>query len=97
MSKQKTPTIDLMDDDFGCVLNCAVRYALGRRTYMPSLVCDYIKPLLPYLNNRTVWCFKQDIQDHKRLGFSYGDGCDERTWMDFLDAVNKEYQSRPQT
>lgn len=30
--------IDPHDDDFGVICNCAVRYAVGRRTYMPSLV-----------------------------------------------------------
>ena len=35
------------DDDFGgAVLNCAVRYALGRMSYMPNLVMDEI--ILPY-------------------------------------------------
>ena len=54
---QSKPQIDLSDDNFGAVLNCAVRYAIGRRTYMPGLVIDYITPLLPYLNNKTLWCF----------------------------------------
>ena len=32
---------DPSSDHFGTVCNCAVRYCLGRRTYMPSLVCGY--------------------------------------------------------
>lgn len=42
------------DDDFGAVLNCAVRYCIGRRTYMPKLVIDYIMPLLSFLSKRSV-------------------------------------------
>ena len=35
------------EDDFGgAVLNCAVRYALGRMSYMPGLVMDVIRPML---------------------------------------------------
>ena len=49
----KKPQTDFTDDDFGAVLNCAVRYAIGRQTYMPGLVIDFIRPMLPYLNNAT--------------------------------------------
>ena len=46
----KTPKIDPTDDDFGAVLNCAIRYSLGRQTYMPHLVMDFARPLLPFLS-----------------------------------------------
>lgn len=36
--------IDPYNDDFGAICNCAVRYAVGRRTYMPDLVIDFITP-----------------------------------------------------
>lgn len=29
-------------DEFGAALVCAVRYCLGRMTYMPGLVTDWI-------------------------------------------------------
>ena len=53
--------INLDDDNFGAVLNCAVRYCIGRQTYMPKLVIDFITPLLPYLSNKTLWCFERDL------------------------------------
>ena len=34
------------DDRGGAVLNCAVRYALGRSSYMPGLVMGVIRPML---------------------------------------------------
>ena len=34
--------IDASDDEFGLMLNCAVRYAMGRETYMPHAVMDFI-------------------------------------------------------
>lgn len=37
--KQKTVPVD---DDFFLILMAAVRYSLGRRTYMPSTVCQWI-------------------------------------------------------
>lgn len=52
------------EDDFGgAVLNCAVRYCLGRYSYMPSLVMNYIRPLLPDCSNKTLWCFERDISE----------------------------------
>lgn len=35
--------IERYNDDFGAVCNCAVRYAIGRMTYMPSIVVGFIK------------------------------------------------------
>lgn len=89
MSDRK-PKIDLSDDDFGAVINCAIRYCLGRRTYMPGLVCGYVKPLLPYLNDRTLCCMERDI----RTAPSYGDACDVATWTMMHDTVAAAMLSR---
>lgn len=92
--KEKEPLISLKDDDFGCVLNCAVRYALGRQTYMPSVVINFILPLLPHLSNRTIYVFDQDVTDQKYIG-GYGDEkIDKPYWMNFLQAVKKEELKR---
>ena len=56
--EKKDYHIDPTDDDFGALCNCAVRYCFGRRSYMPKVILDYITPLLPKLNDRTVECFK---------------------------------------
>lgn len=79
--KKRVPKIDLADDNFGTMLVCAVRYAIGRRSYMPSLVCDFITPLLPYLRPNTLGCMERDIIEHGEYGFGYGDRCDEVAWM----------------
>lgn len=85
------PTIDLHDDDFGLILNCAVRYSLGRETYVPSVVTDYIKPLLQYLNDRTVKVLWNDVRSADYYGNKY---IDEPVWMDFLQAVVEELNRR---
>lgn len=90
-SEQK---IDPANDDFGAVCNCAVRYCLGRRSYMPSLVCGYITPLLPELTDKTLDCFERDIAERKRTGFNFGDSCDYETWDAFYKAVCKEIEGR---
>ena len=93
-SDLKSTLIDPANDDFGAVCNCAVRYCFGRRSYMPSLVCGYITPLLPELTNKTLDCFERDIAERKRTGFDFGDSCDYEMWDAFYKAVCKEIERR---
>lgn len=86
--------VDPTNDDFGAVCNCAVRYCLGRRSYMPSIVCRYIISLLPELTDNTLDCFERDIAECKRTGFYFGDSCDYETWDAFYKAVCKEIEGR---
>lgn len=86
--------VDPKSDDFGAVCNCAVRYCLGRQSYMPSLVCGYITPLLPELTDKTLGCFERDIAERKRAGFYFIDSFDYETWDSFYNAVCKEIKRR---
>lgn len=43
---------------------CAVRYALGRRSYMPSVVIDEIVPLLPEMSDGDLQVIRNDISDY---------------------------------
>lgn len=73
-----TNHFNLDDDSFGAVLNCAVRYSMGRQSYMPSLVVDFITPLLPYITQKTLGVFKQDYEPNQRTA-------DENGWAMFGD------------
>ena len=86
--------VDPTNDDFGAVCNCAVRYCLGRQSYMSSLVCGYITPILPELTDKTLGCFERDIAERKRAGFYFIDSCDCETWDAFYKAVCKEIERR---
>ena len=83
-----------INDDFGAVCNCAVCYCLGKRSYMPSLVCKYITPFLPELTGKTLDCFERDIAECKRTGFDFGDSYDYETWDSFYKAVCNEIERR---
>lgn len=86
--------IDPHDDDFGTICNCAVRYAVGRRTYMPSLVIDFITPHLSELTDKTLWCFQRDLYQRLDEGFDFGDEFDLQNWMNFLKDIDKEIEKR---
>ena len=75
--------LDPSDDDFGAICNCAVRYCLGRRSYMPSLD-RYITPLLPKMTDETLACFEHDVAD----------SCDCKKWSPFYKAVCNEIERR---
>ena len=83
-----------ISDDFETILICAERYACGRRTYMPSLVIDYITPLLPRLSDRALAVFERDIAGADKFG-GYGDEkIDKPCWMKFLNDVRAERSKR---
>ena len=89
------PQIDIEDDDFGAVLNCAVRYACGRRSYMPSLVIDFITPLLPYLSDKTLGCMELDIRSGNKPFGGWGDEeIDKPHWMKFLGNIQRVMEER---
>ena len=53
----------IFDDDFGCIINSAVRYSLGRYTYMPSTVAEFVLKHLNYLDNKTISVMIYDIDE----------------------------------
>ena len=56
------------DDDFGCIVNSALRYAIGRHTYMPGVVRDFIRKYMNVLDSRTLVVAIRDIDEELRLG-----------------------------
>ena len=86
--------VDLHDDEFGTMLNCAVRYACGRRSYMPGAVVRFITPLLPFLSRRTLWCFDQDISEARHRGECGDPRIDLPMWIEFHERVKKERLKR---
>ena len=91
------PAADVVpiDDMFGEMMNWAVRYALGRRTYAATDTARYITPLVPRLSNKTLWAMRDDLKPNTPWNPNdYGDPCDKVEWMKLLDAVNAELDRR---
>ncbi len=80
-----------VDDKYEKILWCAMRYALGRRTYLTMEVIDYIKKVLPALSLDTLMMMQQDIENQH----GFGDELDEKRWMmlyvDILNEIKKKY------
>lgn len=93
MAKVKPITIKIAPDEidfFGAVLNCAVRYCIGRRTYMPGLVTDWIREHCHgILTAKTLHVMHHDIDEAAQRD-GLGDSCDVVTWTRFREWLNGE-------
>lgn len=93
----KENLIDATTDDFGTFCICAVRYCIGRRSYMPRLIQGYIRPLLPYLSDKTLGVMRRDIaaDDIPTYPDYWGDPkIDKPGWMRFLADIEEELKRR---
>ena len=77
-------TRDLKD-----ILICALRYALGRKTYITSLVADYIMEHQELIDERVKNVMLNDLNNYfrcrkgtiTRFGKSTDDNCDYNKWL----------------
>lgn len=49
------------DDDFGCIINSALRYSINRHTYMPGVVVNFIRKYINILDTKTIDVAVEDI------------------------------------
>lgn len=52
------------DDDFGCIINSALRYAISRHTYMPGVVVDFIRRYARVLLRRMIKSRKREKDEY---------------------------------
>ena len=83
-----------INKDFESILVCAVRYAIGRKSYMPSMVIDYITPLLPYLSYWILGLMAAEIIDHNYEGGLGDEKIDRPYWLEFLRKIRLEMGGR---
>lgn len=66
----------------------AFRYALGRMTYAPGLVNDYILAHLDSFDEASRRSMIEEIDDHERQ-WGLGMECDQKTWAGFKDRLKQ--------
>lgn len=80
------------DLDFGLIVNSAIRYALGRKTYMPSTVRDFTIRYMPMLDDKTVQVIIEDIT--KELDYRKGEMPKIEVWLDLSEKAEEEKKCR---
>lgn len=76
------------------ILICAVRYTLGRMTYMVDEVCRYVTLKRDELSreciNVIIRDIKEEMQRYHDVGQVLGMECDEKNWMWLLETLKSE-------
>lgn len=85
--KQIKVTINGGKSDLSAMLLGAVRYALGRRTYIVDWTCEFIRNNTHLLLEKDKKVIIRDIEQQKEYG--YGDKCDEEDWLALLDYLKE--------
>jgi len=67
--------------DLEIIYICSVRYGLGRRTYITSVISDYL--LKQDLSNKCKSVMIRNIEECE----DYGMDCDKESWMRLLNKL----------
>lgn len=89
-------SIKVDEQDFGTVCVCALRYAMGRETYMPSLVRDFVRSLLPKLPGKTLAVMIKDCEWQELMNMWGSDTIDKPGWVRWKQELLAEKERRGQ-
>lgn len=88
----KIKTVE-MDENFQEMLVSAVRYALGRMTYIVGLTVDYIMPMIQNLKTKYINIMIDDIT-YQGEYYGYRMEMDRKDWMRLLAGLKAERDRR---
>ena len=80
------------------IIICAVRYALGRMSYIVWDVAKYVELKRKELSRECIEAIVQDIEiglkRYHEVGHTLGMECDERRWYKLLEILREEKGAR---
>ena len=75
------------------ILICAVRYALGRMSYIVGEVCSYVrfhrKKLSQHCINIIISDIEEELERYHSFGEKLGMECDEKDWVELLNVLKE--------
>lgn len=81
--------------DFELMMVCALRYSIGRESYMPSITIDYIRYLIPMLSANTLFILQRDIKEEvERYDRSGWEIFMKDEWLKLAEDIRKEHTRR---
>lgn len=84
-----------VDERLGEMLSYALRYAIGRQTYAPHAVVEYVEPLVEQLDTTSLRCMHRDIADAaSRPGGLGDDRIDVPDWTRLQGKIARELKRR---
>jgi len=86
-----------LDDDFGQMCISALRYALGRRTYIVGVTVDYLIARLNEncFSERVLGVMRQDLSryfEDRKNGLVEDDDFDLEEWQKLWDVLNEKWE-----
>lgn len=85
------------DENFGLICVCAMRYAMGRQTYMPRIVQRFIRENIKTIDDGAISVMYRDICEAVDNGFRYGLGdpeIDAPGWLSLRDFLKAKKEAR---
>lgn len=82
----------ISDPDFRLILLSAMRYAMGRKNHMPSVIADYIKRHIQLLDDKLLTLAADDIRQHLEDYAEHEPNLN--LWQGLLDAIEAEQRDR---
>ena len=81
--------------DFELMMIGAVRYAIGRYTYMPSVTIEYIRYLIPQLSAKTLFIMQRDIEEEiERYQRMKRELYMAKEWAKLAEEIGIEYEKK---
>lgn len=88
-AEQASTEVKVPAQDLWVMLMSTIRYAMGRRSYMPSLSIEFVERYRSYLTDQQ---FKQlldevrsEIARYEAFNSRLGDVIDHETWKNFVE------------
>lgn len=85
---------DMEDKDFSIIVFCAFRYALGRMTYIPHIVSDFIKEHIEKITNKHIYLMIHEIDEYYEANSYIGMRIDTDAWLNLKEFLEIEMEKR---
>ena len=95
MEKPKVHGWVTITQDFELMMISALRYAIGRYTYMPSVTIEYIRYLIPQLSAKTLFVMQRDITEEiERYQRIERELYMAKEWQKLAEEIGIEYEKK---
>ena len=86
--------LTLDQEDFGTLCICALRYCMGRQTYMPSLVREIVRSVLSKFSDKDIRVMLDDCEFQESCDLFGDPKIDKPGWLAWREELQAEKQRR---
>lgn len=86
--------VEFETEHLGTLCICALRYCMGRATYMPDLVRGIVRPLLPKLDDRDIGVLLDDCRFQANMNLWGDERIDKPGWLRWKEELEAEKERR---